>query len=103
MIDDAFDPSGANADSLIQTVICIRTTLLSPSPSPAKSTLDQAFDAIKEVGMPVYARGVTPIGPLHRGPGEINFPVCCGGIVVRPGDVICGGASGCRVTFWKGN
>src|SRR5258706_7464996 len=22
------------------------------------------------------ARGATPIGPLHRGPGEINFPIC---------------------------
>jgi regulator of RNase E activity RraA len=43
------------------------------------------IEGVKEVGMPVYARRVTPIGPLHRGPGEINFPVCCGGIVVRPG------------------
>jgi RraA family protein len=51
-------------------------------------------DGVKEVGLPVYARGVTPIGPLHRGPGEINFPVCCGGIVVRPGDVICADANG---------
>jgi RraA family protein len=52
------------------------------------------IDGVKEVGLPVFARGVTPIGPLHRGPGEINFPVCCGGIVVRPGDVICGDANG---------
>lgn len=50
---------------------------------------------IKEVGMPVYARGITPIGPLHRGPGEINFPVSCGGIVVNPGDIIMG--DGCGV------
>jgi len=49
---------------------------------------------IQEVGMPVYARGVTPIGPLHRGPGEVNFPVCCGGIVVLPGDILCGDANG---------
>jgi len=27
---------------------------------------------------PVFARGVTPIGPLHRGPGEINYPVSVG-------------------------
>lgn len=52
------------------------------------------IDGVKKVGLPVFARGVTPIGPLHRGPGEINFPVCCGGIVVRPGDVICGDANG---------
>lgn len=50
--------------------------------------------AIKEIGMPVYARGITPIGPLHRGPGEINFPISCGGIVVNPGDIILGDECG---------
>ena len=34
-----------------------------------------------ELDYPVFARGATPIGPLHRGPGEINFPICCGGVV----------------------
>jgi regulator of RNase E activity RraA len=43
---------------------------------------------------PVFARGVTPIGPLHRGPGEVNFPICAGGIVVHPGDVIVGDRNG---------
>jgi len=43
---------------------------------------------------PVFARGVTPIGPLHRGPGEINYPVSVGGIVVHPGDVIVGDLNG---------
>ncbi len=44
--------------------------------------------------LPVYARGVTPVGPLHRGPGEINHPVVAGGIVVHPGDVIVGDLNG---------
>ena len=43
---------------------------------------------------PVFARGVTPIGPLHRGPGEINFPVSAGGIVVKPGDIVYGDLDG---------
>ncbi|MGQ0574887.1 MAG: RraA family protein [Pseudonocardia sp.] len=43
---------------------------------------------IRPLDFPVYARGTTPMGPLHRGPGEINFPVACGGVVVNPGDVI---------------
>lgn len=43
---------------------------------------------IRALDFPVYARGATPIGPLHRGPGEINYPVCCGGVVVHPGDVV---------------
>jgi regulator of RNase E activity RraA len=43
---------------------------------------------------PVFARGVTPVGPLHRGPGEINFPISAGGIVVHGGDVIVGDPTG---------
>jgi len=51
--------------------------------------------AIRALGnFPVFARGVTPTGPLHRGPGEINYPVSAGGIVVEPGDVIVGDLSG---------
>jgi regulator of RNase E activity RraA len=51
--------------------------------------------AIRALGdFPVYACGVTPTGPLHRGPGEINYPVCAGGIVVEPGDIIVGDLSG---------
>lgn len=43
---------------------------------------------------PVFARGVTPIGPLHRGPGEINHAVSIGGIVVRAGDIVVGDLNG---------
>ena len=51
--------------------------------------------AILELGdFPVFARGVTPIGPLHRGPGEINMPISCGGIVVHPGDIVMGDLNG---------
>ena len=46
---------------------------------------------------PVFARGVTPVGPLHRGPGEINVPVCAGGVVVQPGDVVVGDRNGVAV------
>jgi regulator of RNase E activity RraA len=51
--------------------------------------------AIRDLGdFPVFSRGVTPIGPLHRGPGEIGHPIACGGIVVNPGDVIVGDLNG---------
>jgi RraA family protein len=49
---------------------------------------------IVELDLPVFGLGTTPIGPLHRGPGEINYPICCGGVVVNPGDVIVGDAMG---------
>lgn len=50
--------------------------------------------AMQATGMPVFARGVTPIGPLHRGPGEINYTISCGGIVVNPGDIVLGDLNG---------
>jgi RraA family protein len=49
---------------------------------------------ILELDFPVFARGTTPIGPLHRGPGEINFPICCGGVVVNPGDLVVADGAG---------
>jgi RraA family protein len=49
---------------------------------------------IRELDFPVFGRGTTPIGPLHRGPGEINYAVCCGGVVVNAGDIIVGDAMG---------
>lgn len=52
------------------------------------------IEGILELNMPVFARGVTPIGPLHRGPGEVNYPIQCGGIVVHPGDVVIGDMNG---------
>lgn len=55
------------------------------------------LDGIKETGLPVFARGVTPFGPLHRGPGEINTPISCGGIVVNPGDIIKADTTGIAV------
>lgn len=55
------------------------------------------LDGIIETGLPVYARGITPFGPLHRGPGEVNTPVSCGGIVVHPGDIIKADSTGIAV------
>ena len=55
------------------------------------------LDGVKETGLPVFARGVTPFGPLHRGPGEINTPISCGGVVVNPGDIIKADSTGIAV------
>jgi RraA family protein len=49
---------------------------------------------MRQAGLPVYARGVTPFGPLHRGPGELNYTISCGGIVVNPGDIIAADTNG---------
>jgi len=36
----------------------------------------------------VWACGVTPSGPYKDGPGEIGYPISCGGQVVMPGDLV---------------
>ena len=43
---------------------------------------------IRELGFPMFARGINPNGPSKEGPGEINFPISCGGRPVNPGDII---------------
>ncbi|GAB1259782.1 RraA family protein [Aurantivibrio plasticivorans] len=56
--------------------------------------LTRDLPGLKEVGLPVYTIGVSPIGPLHRGPGEVNHPISCGGIVVKPGDLVVADSNG---------
>ncbi len=43
---------------------------------------------IRRMGFPLFAAGVSPNGPFKEGPGEINYPIHCGGQIVRPGDLI---------------
>lgn len=52
------------------------------------------IDAISRMPMAVFAAGVQPRGPYKSGPGEINTPVTCGGVVVFPGDIIVGDEDG---------
>ncbi len=47
-----------------------------------------------DVGLPVFARGLSPNSGFKHGPGEINTRVACGGIAVEPGDIIVGDRDG---------
>lgn len=51
-------------------------------------------EELRELGFPVYAVGANPNGPTKFVPGRINWPVSCGGVAVRPGDLIVGDADG---------
>jgi regulator of RNase E activity RraA len=51
-------------------------------------------EGIAELGVPVFARAVTPAGPYKFGPGRIGEPVAVGGVVVTPGDYVAGDADG---------
>lgn len=49
---------------------------------------------LREKAFPVFARFVTPAVGDKDGPGEINYPICCGGVPVHPGDIIAGDENG---------
>jgi regulator of RNase E activity RraA len=51
-------------------------------------------DELRELGFPVYAVCANPNGPTKFTPGRINWPISCGGIAVRPGDLVVGDADG---------
>jgi 4-hydroxy-4-methyl-2-oxoglutarate aldolase len=46
------------------------------------------------VGLPVFARGVTPNSCVRTGPGRVGLPVVVGGVSVEAGDVVVGDRDG---------
>jgi RraA family protein len=56
--------------------------------------------AIRDVGelaatdFALVARGATPNGPFKTGPGEIGYPVSCGGLSITAGDLLLGDEDG---------
>ncbi len=54
-------------------------------------------DALEALGLPVYARGVCPNGCNKDGAGEVGAIIACGGVAVRPGDVIIADRDGVTV------
>jgi 4-hydroxy-4-methyl-2-oxoglutarate aldolase len=48
----------------------------------------------KAGAFPIYASGVSIWSGPKIGPGEVNVPVCCGGVIVHPGDLVCASGDG---------
>lgn len=53
--------------------------------------------ALEILGLPVYSRTICPGGCDKNGPGEIGTIIACGGVAVRPGDVIIADEDGVTV------
>lgn len=52
-------------------------------------------DRMRALGFPVFARHIVPISPRTRVKLEgVNLPIVCGGIAVRPGDLVVGDDTG---------
>ena len=52
------------------------------------------LDGIEQVGLPLFARGVSPNSPQKNGPGRIGLPVSVGGMAIDSGDMIVGDRNG---------
>jgi 4-hydroxy-4-methyl-2-oxoglutarate aldolase len=51
-------------------------------------------DALTKTQFPVWCRGRYAGRLLKRGPGEVNVPVVCGGVLIEPGDLIVADGDG---------
>jgi 4-hydroxy-4-methyl-2-oxoglutarate aldolase len=49
---------------------------------------------IAPVGLPVFARGITPNSCVRSGPGRVGLPIVIGGVAVESGDLVIGDADG---------
>jgi 4-hydroxy-4-methyl-2-oxoglutarate aldolase len=49
---------------------------------------------LEQVGLPVFARGLTANSPQKNGPGSVGLEVSIGGAVIRSGDLIVGDRDG---------
>ena len=49
---------------------------------------------IRELGFPVFARAICVGAASKLAPGQVAGPVCCGGVVVQPGDLVLGDDDG---------
>lgn len=49
---------------------------------------------IVRMGFPVFSNGICVRGTAKATLGTINHPVCCGGVAIKPGDILVGDADG---------
>lgn len=49
---------------------------------------------IVPVGLPVFARGITPNSCVRSGPGKVGLPIVCGGVAIQAGDILLGDRDG---------
>ncbi|HEX3244618.1 MAG TPA: RraA family protein [Chloroflexota bacterium] len=75
-------------------------SLLASSKGVLGLVIDGAVRDVEEARLakfPIFARAVQPMASASVGPGEVNFPIACGGVVVNPGDIIVADEEGIAV------
>jgi len=52
---------------------------------------------VRELGFPVFARGIIPVPGVKKSVEPLNTPVRCGGVSVHPGDIVVADEEGVAV------
>ncbi len=52
------------------------------------------ISGIDDVGIPTFARGLSPNSPQKDGPGSVGLPISLGGVLINPGDLVVGDDDG---------
>jgi 3-hexulose-6-phosphate synthase/6-phospho-3-hexuloisomerase len=55
------------------------------------------IEDIRKAGFPVFSRHISSNAGEPKGFGEINVPIRCGGMIVRPGDYVIGDSDGVMI------
>ena len=90
------DGKGDLGSALMGEIMCHQAVAL----GVAGVVIDGAVrdsEAIRELGLPMYAAGLNPNGPTKLVPGRLNHPISVGGVSVKPGDLVVGDADGVTV------
>lgn len=72
-------------------------TVMAKKRGVAGMLVDGAYrdiEQMRSIDFPMFLKGVAPATGPKRGPGMINVPVHCGGVIVHPGDIIVGDTEG---------
>ncbi|MEK8033998.1 RraA family protein [Ideonella sp. DXS29W] len=90
------DGKGDLSSALMGEIMCRQAMVLGVSGVVIDGAVRDS-EAIRELGIPVYAAGLNPNGPTKSVPGRVNHPISVGGVSVCPGDLVVGDADGVTV------
>ena len=87
------DGAGDETRALVGDLLC----RYAAARGVAGLVVDGAVRDIRDLatlGLPVFARSVSHLGPFKNGPGEIGVPISVGGMAVTAGDLVVGDDDG---------
>lgn len=88
----------AASDAFERTAVCGDiVAMLAKNSGCAAIVIDgmgRDLAGLEDVGLPMFARGITPNSCVKSGPGKVGLPVVAGGVLVEAGDIVMGDRDG---------